>query len=68
MEAAGDIFKKKYGGWYSVRDETYYKESETEVRDGGRYATPTGTPVEWNEEETYFFRLVRLPGQAPRPL
>ncbi len=65
MEANGDIFKKTYGGWYSVRDETYYKESETEVRgpaeggpEGGqRFATPTGTPVEWNEEETYFFRL-----------
>jgi len=57
MEKAGDIFKKKYGGWYSVRDETYYKESETELRDGARFATPTGTPVEWNEEETYFFRL-----------
>ncbi len=57
MEAAGDIFKKPYGGWYSVRDETYYKESETELRDGVRFATPTGTPVEWTEEETYFFRL-----------
>jgi methionyl-tRNA synthetase len=58
MEKAGDIFRKPYGGWYSVRDETYYKESETEVReDGLRYATPTGTPVEWTEEETYFFRL-----------
>ncbi len=57
MEANGDIFKKKYGGWYSVRDEVYYKEGETEVRDGGRFATPTGTPVEWTEEETYFFRL-----------
>lgn len=58
MDKAGDIFKKKYGGWYSVRDETYYKESETEVRDDGvRYATPSGTPVEWAEEETFFFRL-----------
>jgi methionyl-tRNA synthetase len=57
MEKSGDIFKKKYGGWYSVRDETYYKEGETEVRDGQRFATPTGTPVEWTEEETYFFRL-----------
>lgn len=57
MEASGDIFKKTYGGWYSVRDETYYKESETEVRDGARFAVGTGTPVEWNEEETYFFRL-----------
>ncbi len=58
MEAAGDIYLKKYGGWYSVRDETYYKEGETEVReDGQRYATPTGTEVTWQEEETFFFRL-----------
>ena len=58
MDKAGDIFKKKYGGWYSVRDETYYRESETEVReDGVRYAVPSGTPVEWAEEETFFFRL-----------
>ncbi len=58
MEAAGDIYLKKYGGWYSVRDETYYKENETEVRDDGqRYATPTGTEVSGQEEETFFFRL-----------
>lgn len=57
MEQAGDVFKKNYGGWYSVRDETYYKEAETEVRDGVRYAIPTDTPVEWTEEETFFFRL-----------
>lgn len=57
MAAKGDIFLKKYGGWYSVRQETYYKESETEVRDGQRYETQNGTPVEWTEEETYFFRL-----------
>ena len=57
MEKAGDIFKKKYGGWYSVRQETYYKEGETEVRDGQRFETQNGTPVEWTEEETYFFKL-----------
>lgn len=57
MDKNGDIFKKKYGGWYSVRDEAYYKEAETEVRDGARYATLTGTEVTWNEEETFFFRL-----------
>ena len=57
MAAKGDIYLKAYGGWYSVRDEAYYKEAETEVRDGQRYATPTGTEVKWTEEETYFFRL-----------
>ncbi|WP_072391301.1 methionine--tRNA ligase [Hyphomicrobium sp. CS1GBMeth3] len=57
MDAAGDIYSKKYGGWYSTRQETYYKESETEVRDGQRYETENGTLVEWTEEETFFFRL-----------
>jgi methionyl-tRNA synthetase len=57
MEAAGDIYKGGYSGWYSVRDEAYYDESETEVRpDNVRYG-PQGTPVEWVEEESYFFRL-----------
>ena len=57
MEAAGDIYKDAYAGWYSVRDEAYYAEAETEVRaDGVRYG-PQGTPVEWVEEESYFFRL-----------
>ena len=57
MEAAGDIYKGSYSGWYAVRDEAYYAESETELRaDGIRYG-PQGTPVEWVAEESYFFRL-----------
>ena len=57
MEENGDIYLDKYAGWYSVRDEAYYAEDETEVRDGQRYAITTGTEVEWTEEESYFFRL-----------
>jgi methionyl-tRNA synthetase len=57
MVEAGDIYKDSYSGWYSVRDEAYYQEGETELRaDGVRYG-PQGTPVEWVEEESYFFRL-----------
>jgi methionyl-tRNA synthetase len=57
MHANGDIYKGGYAGWYSVRDEAYYDEGETELRpDGVRYGRQ-GTPVEWVEEETYFFRL-----------
>jgi methionyl-tRNA synthetase len=57
MAANGDIYKGGYAGWYSVRDEAYYGEEETEVRaDNVRYG-PQGTPVEWVEEESYFFRL-----------
>ncbi len=57
MEKNGDIYKGGYAGWYSVRDEAYYQEDETEKRaDGVRYG-PQGTPVEWVEEESYFFKL-----------
>ncbi|TGQ47735.1 MULTISPECIES: methionine--tRNA ligase [unclassified Mesorhizobium] len=57
MAANGDIYKGGYAGWYSVRDEAYYGEEETELRaDNLRYG-PQGTPVEWVEEESYFFRL-----------
>ncbi|MBV2186508.1 MAG: methionine--tRNA ligase, partial [Rhizobium sp.] len=57
MEKNGDIYKDSYAGWYSVRDEAFYQEEETELRaDGVRYG-PQGTPVEWVEEESYFFRL-----------
>jgi methionyl-tRNA synthetase len=57
MADAGDIYKGGYAGWYSVRDEAYYQEEETELRaDNVRYG-PQGTPVEWIEEESYFFRL-----------
>ncbi|MCB1497111.1 MAG: methionine--tRNA ligase [Bauldia sp.] len=57
MAANGDIYKGSYAGWYSVRDEAYYAESETEVKDDGVRYGPQNTPVEWVEEESYFFRL-----------
>jgi methionyl-tRNA synthetase len=57
MEAGGDIYLAKYAGWYSVRDEAYYDEDETELREGKRFSLKTSTQVEWVEEESYFFRL-----------
>jgi methionyl-tRNA synthetase len=57
MQAAGDIYLDKYSGWYSVRDEAYYDEGETRLDDKGQRLGPQGTPVEWVEEESYFFRL-----------
>jgi methionyl-tRNA synthetase len=53
----GDIFLKKYAGWYSVRDEAFYAEKETAVGPDGVRIGPQGTPVEWFEEDTFFFRL-----------
>ncbi len=57
MEANGDIYLSKYSGWYSVRDEAYFDESELTKQPDGTFRAPTGTPVEWIEEESYFFRL-----------
>jgi methionyl-tRNA synthetase len=58
MDEAGDIYLDKYSGWYSVRDEQYWTEEETHVReDGVRVASATDTEVTWTEEESYFFRL-----------
>ena len=57
MAQAGDIYLDKYAGWYSVRDEAYYDESETRLDEAGERVGPLGTPVEWVEEESYFFRL-----------
>lgn len=57
MEANGDIYLSKYAGWYSVRDEAYYQDDEIEEREGKKFSVKTGTPVEWVEEESYFFKL-----------
>jgi methionyl-tRNA synthetase len=58
MEKNGDIYLDKYAGWYSVRDEAYYAEDETHLNEQKvRVASKTGTPVDWVEEESYFFKL-----------
>ncbi len=57
MAAKGDIYLDKYSGWYSVRDEAYYGEDELSKNEDGQLFAPTGTPVEWVEEESFFFRL-----------
>jgi len=57
MEANGDIYADTYSGWYSVRDEAYYAEEETRLNDDGVRLGPQGTPVNWVDEKSYFFRL-----------
>jgi methionyl-tRNA synthetase len=57
MADNGDIYLDSYAGWYSVRDEAYYAEDETVVGDDKVRLGPQGTPVEWVEEKSYFFRL-----------
>ncbi|HEX4890739.1 MAG TPA: methionine--tRNA ligase, partial [Alphaproteobacteria bacterium] len=57
MAEKGDIYLGKYAGWYSVRDEAFYGEDELSAGPDGQKLAPTGTPVSWVEEESYFFRL-----------
>ncbi|MBD8700919.1 methionine--tRNA ligase [Sphingomonas sp. CFBP 13714] len=56
MADAGDLYLDRYEGWYSVRDEAFYDESEL-TGEGADRRSPQGTPVEWTAEETWFFRL-----------
>jgi methionyl-tRNA synthetase len=57
MAANDDIYIDTYAGWYSVRDEAYYAEDETVVGEDDVRRGPQGTPVEWVEEKSYFFKL-----------
>ena len=68
MADNGDIYLDSYAGWYSVRDEAYYAEDETVVGEDKVRRGPQGTPVEWVEEKSYFFKLSGLSGQAARAL
>ncbi len=57
MRDNGDIVLSKYPGWYSVRDEAFFDEDELTVASDGTKRAPGGAPVEWVEEESYYFRL-----------
>lgn len=46
------LYLSKYKGWYSIIDEAFFKKEE--IIDG---KSPTGSPVEWIEEESIFFSL-----------
>jgi methionyl-tRNA synthetase len=57
IEANGDIYLGHYEGWYAVRDEAFYDENELTVRPDGSRVAPSGAPVEWVKEPSYFFKL-----------
>jgi len=54
---SGDIYLSKYEGWYSVSDEAYYSSDEIIEKDGKKISSFSGSPVEWVEEESFFFKL-----------
>ncbi len=49
----GDIYKSKYHGWYCTPCETFWPERQL----GGGNCPDCGRPVEFIEEESYFFRM-----------
>ena len=57
LEKNDDIYLSNYSGWYSVSDEAFYNEDEIEDVDGIKISNSSKSPVEWIEEESYFFRL-----------
>ncbi|WP_370153328.1 methionine--tRNA ligase [Ferrovibrio sp.] len=57
LEASGNIYLGHYEGWYAVRDEAFYQEDELQDGPGGQKLAPSGAPVEWVKEPSYFFRL-----------
>ncbi len=57
LRESGDIFLDHYEGWYAVRDEAFYGEDELVTRADGTRVAPSGAPVAWVREPSYFFRL-----------
>jgi len=57
LEKKNEIYLSKYSGWYSVSDEAFYSDNEIENIDNIKISKISGSPVEWVEEESYFFKL-----------
>lgn len=51
----GYVYKDVYEGWYSVSDETFFR--DTDVDEAKGVAKETGKPVQRVREENYFFKL-----------
>ncbi len=52
-----EIYLSKYSGWYSVSDEAFYNDDEIEEDKGIKISKSSKSPVEWMDEESFFFRL-----------
>ena len=57
IAANGHIYLGHYEGWYAVRDEAFYDESELTKKPDGTMVAPSGAPAEWVREPSYFFDL-----------
>ncbi|MEK7637326.1 MAG: methionine--tRNA ligase [Patescibacteria group bacterium] len=62
VEAAGDVYKGTYEGWYCVGHEAFMKESD--LIDGK--CPEHNRQAEWLKEENYFFKLSKYQDQLLR--
>jgi methionyl-tRNA synthetase len=58
-QAAGDIYKGTYAGWFCIGDNTFLTDSQ--IVDGRCPDHPT-LELQWLEEENYFFALSKYQG------
>ncbi|WP_395091759.1 methionine--tRNA ligase [Armatimonas sp.] len=54
LQASGDVYLGVYEGWYSVADETFFR--DTDVDENG-IVKETGAKVERIQEEVHYFKL-----------
>ncbi len=59
----GDIYKGIYEGWYCISCETFFAESQLEIKDGKYVCPQCGKPVSRLSEESYFFKLSSYQGR-----
>ncbi|POF64172.1 methionine--tRNA ligase [Novacetimonas maltaceti] len=60
LKENGHIYLGAYEGWYALRDECFYQEEELVTGPDGTRTAPTGAPVEWVKEPSYFFSLSKF--------
>lgn len=53
----GDIYKGNYEGWYCTPCESFWTERQLEEENGEKVCPDCRRPVEWVEEESYFFKM-----------
>jgi len=53
----GDIYKGNYEGWYCTPCEAFWTERQLEEKNGEKVCPDCHRPVEWVEEESYFFKM-----------
>ncbi|MBX7146018.1 MAG: methionine--tRNA ligase [Alphaproteobacteria bacterium] len=57
LKSNDQIYLDSYKGWYAIRDEAFYDESELRLNAEGKKIAPSGAEVQWLEEPSYFFKL-----------